>query len=78
MIYAQNDTDAQLGVLETRYERRDLHQRDVVNHAISVQQSTNTVSAIEYLKSHDIDPRVIERVLLEPHRRRCGPGHTLS
>jgi hypothetical protein len=28
------------------------------------------MSAFEYLKSRDVDPRVIERVLLEPRRRR--------
>ena len=50
--------------------RRDMRQRDIVNHAIDVQQSANTVSAIEYLKSHDIASGVIERILLEPGRRR--------
>lgn len=52
------------------YERVDLQRRDVVNHAISVQESSNTVAAIEYLKAHDIAPEVISRVLLEPQRRR--------
>jgi hypothetical protein len=52
------------------HERHDVRQRDIVNHAILVQESANTVSALEYLKSHDIDACVIERVLLEPHRRR--------
>lgn len=56
------------------YQRQDLRRRDIVNHGISVQESSNTMSAIEYLKSHDIDPSVIERVLLEPHRRR-NPSH---
>lgn len=55
---------------EPTYERRDMTRRDIVNHAISVQEGSNTVSAVEYLKAHDIDPRVIERVLLEPQRRR--------
>jgi hypothetical protein len=31
-----------------------------------VQASFNTVCAIEYLKSHNVDPKVIERVLLHP------------
>ena len=52
------------------YQRLDLRRRDIVEHAISVQQASNTVSAIEYLKSHDIDPELIERILLEPGRRR--------
>ena len=55
---------------EPPYERLDLDRRDIVNHAISVQESSNTMAAIEYLKAYDIDPRVIERVLLEPARRR--------
>ena len=41
-----------------------------MNTAISVQEASNTVSAVEYLKSHGIAPKVIERVLLEPARRR--------
>jgi hypothetical protein len=56
------------------YQRQDNRRRDIVNHGISVQESSNTVSAIEYLKSHDIAPDVIERVLLEPQRRR-NPAH---
>lgn len=56
------------------YQRQDMRRRDIVNHGISVQESSNTMSAIEYLKSHDIDASVIERVLLEPHRRR-NPSH---
>jgi hypothetical protein len=59
-----------MAVAEADYQRTDVRRRDIVNHGISVQESGNTVSAIEYLKSHDIDPHVIERVLLEPHRRR--------
>lgn len=54
------------------YQRANVHQRDLVEHAISVQESTNTMSAMEFLKLHDIDHTVIERVLLEPHRRRIG------
>jgi hypothetical protein len=57
------------------YQRQDMRRRDIVNHGISVQESSNTMSAIEYLKSHDIDPNVIERVLLEPHRRRSPVHH---
>lgn len=64
-----------LAVAEADYQRLDLHRRDIVNHGISVQESSNTVSAIEYLKSHDIDPDVIERVLLEPNRRRGRTTH---
>ncbi len=62
-------------VIEADYERIDLQRRDVVNHAISVQESSNTMAAVEYLKAHDIDPLVIERVLLEPQRRRRSLHH---
>ena len=64
------DNAGDLAVAEPTYERRDMHRRDIVNHGISVQESSNTMAAIEYLKARDIDPRVIERVLLEPQRRR--------
>ncbi len=57
------------------YQRQDMRRRDIVNHGISVQESSNTMSAIEYLKSHDIDAAVIERVLLEPNRRRHLSHH---
>jgi hypothetical protein len=42
----------------------------IVNHGIAVQSSLNTVCAVEYMKSHNIDPDVIERVLLHPEQRR--------
>ncbi|MYM73727.1 hypothetical protein GTP55_12225 [Duganella sp. FT109W] len=42
----------------------------VVNRGIVVQSSFNTVCAIEYMKSHNVDPKVIERVLLHPEQRR--------
>jgi hypothetical protein len=64
-----------MSVAEADYQRVDVRRRDIVNHGISVQESGNTVSAIEYLKAHDIDPDVIERVLLEPHRRRGQHSH---
>ena len=52
------------------HERRDHRCRDIVDHAIAVQQSSNTMSAVEYLKSHDIAGAVIERVMQGPERRR--------
>lgn len=57
------------------YTRCDLRRRDIVDHAISVQESSSTMSAIEYLKAHDIAAAVIERVLLEPLRRRGSTHH---
>ncbi|MES2149552.1 MAG: hypothetical protein V4508_07135 [Pseudomonadota bacterium] len=60
---------------EPSYQRQDLQRRDIVNHGISLQESSNTISAVEFLKSHDIAGHVIERVLLEPQRRRTSPHH---
>lgn len=67
-LHLTSGTDTALA--EPQRPRLDLARRDIVDHAISVQESSNTVAALEYLKAHDIDPRVIERVLLEPARRR--------
>lgn len=53
-----------------RYQRSDLERRDIVNRGIFVQHNRNTMSALEYLKANDIDPNVIERVLLDPQHRR--------
>ncbi|WP_227496422.1 hypothetical protein [Massilia litorea] len=50
--------------------RTDARQRRIVDAGIAVQDSSNTMSAFEYLRTRDIDVHVIERVLLEPHRRR--------
>lgn len=62
--------EANVALVEPPYERKDSRRRDIVNHAISVQEASNTIAALEYLKSHGISPKVIERVLLEPSRRR--------
>jgi hypothetical protein len=56
----------------THHERTDARSRDMVDHAIAVQESTSTMSAVEYLKSHGVACHVIERVLLEPQRRRSA------
>ena len=50
--------------------RHDLHQRDVVDDALALMQAVGTLSALEYLKSHAIEGRIIARVLLEPRKRR--------
>jgi hypothetical protein len=54
------------------HERRDCRSRDLVEHAIEVQESANTMAAVEYLKSHDVAPHVIARVLLDPEKRRSA------
>jgi hypothetical protein len=51
-------------------QRHDEESSAVVDRGIMVQTSFNTVCAIEYLKSHNVDPQVIERVLLHPDQRR--------
>jgi hypothetical protein len=69
MTIDQHDAD-DTALAATSYLRSDNYRRDIVDRAISVQESRSTMSALEFLKAHDIDARVIERVLLEPHRRR--------
>lgn len=71
----RNDPGDNVAIDEPNYERRDVRCRDIVDHAIAVQESRNTMSAFEYLKSHDIDADVIERVLLDPGRRRTNSEH---
>lgn len=56
------------------YERRDVRCRDIVDHAIDVLATSSTMSAVEYLMSHDIAAHIIERVVLDPSRRRGGVG----
>jgi len=51
--------------------RTDARQRRIVDAGIAVQGSANTMSAFEFLRARDIGADVIERVLLEPHRRRA-------
>ena len=53
-----------------QHPRRDERCRDIVDHAIRFQARCNTMAAVEYLKSHDIAAHIIERVLLDPSRRR--------
>lgn len=53
-------------------QRRNTQQRMIVDRAIAVQAESSTISAIEYLKAHAIAPQLIERVLLEPARRRSA------
>ena len=52
--------------------RTDLRRRRIVDAGIAVQGSSNTMSAVEYLRTRDIGAKIIERVLLEPHLRRSG------
>lgn len=52
--------------------RRDGRQRDIVSRGIAMLGEAGIMPALEYLKSHAVNARVIERVLLEPGRRRAG------
>ena len=62
------------GQVTVPYQRRDTHQKDIVDLGIALQQRSNTMSAVEYLRSQNVGNDVIERVLTEPGRRRswCG------
>ena len=70
-LHIDNDMAGNYAIDEPNYERRDERSRGIVDRAIAVQQSRNTMSAVEYLKSQDIAADVIERVMLDPERRRA-------
>ena len=53
-------------------QRNDERSSAVVERGIIVQSSFNTICAIEYMKSHNVAPQVIERVLLHPEQRRSA------
>lgn len=50
--------------------RSDRRRRVIVDHAIALQGSSNTMSAFEYLRSRGIGAAIIERVLFDSLRRR--------
>jgi hypothetical protein len=64
-----------LAIAEPSYERIDAHRREIVNHGMLMQETSNTISALEYLKSHEIAPDVISRVLHDPAQRRSIQHH---
>lgn len=68
-----NPGDAAAGAPGTE-ARRNLRQRDIVDDGIALMRVAGTLSALEYLKSHAIEGRIIARVLLDPARRRGAPG----
>lgn len=51
-------------------QRSDERSSAIVERGIVVQSTFNTVCAIEYLRSHNVQPGIIERVLLHPEQRR--------
>jgi len=66
----QDTLELEDGQVTIPYQRRDTHQMDIVDLGIALQQRSNTMSAVEYLRSQDVGNDVIERVLTEPGRRR--------
>jgi hypothetical protein len=70
----QNTLDSADGEDMLSYQRRDARQRDIVDLGIALQQRSNTMSAVEYMRSQDVSHDVIERVLTEPGRRRSWLG----
>ncbi|WP_019922486.1 hypothetical protein SR858_09315 [Duganella zoogloeoides] len=56
--------------MQEHYQRSDSHSSAIVERGIIVQSTFNTVCAIEYLRSHNVQPHIIERVLLHPEQRR--------
>ena len=51
--------------------RRNIRQCDIVARGIATLRECGTMPALEYLKTHGVGRQVIERVLLEPERRRA-------
>jgi hypothetical protein len=66
----QDTLELEDGQVTVPYQRRDTHQKDIVDLGIALQQRSNTMSAVEYLRSQSVGNDVIERVLTEPGRRR--------
>lgn len=58
------------GINELHQQRVDAHCCEIVDKGIAVQTCFSTLCAIEYMKSNNVRPDVIERVLLHPELRR--------
>ena len=71
---ATGAADTPPGEARSGEARNDLRQRDIVEDALSLMHAVGTLSALEYLKSHAVEGRIIARVLLEPDRRRTQQG----
>lgn len=52
--------------------RRNTGQCDIVARGLLTLRESGIMPAVEYLKSHGVRPQVIQRVLLEPARRRAS------
>jgi len=62
-----------MDTVQLQTQRADRFSSQIVERGIKVQESFSTLCAIEYMKSHNIQPEVIERVLLQPSQRRKTP-----
>jgi hypothetical protein len=52
--------------------RQNVGQQDIVARGIATLAESGIMPAVEYLKTHGVRPHVIERVVLEPQRRRAA------
>ncbi|MEW7847834.1 hypothetical protein AB2N08_03950 [Massilia aurea] len=68
-LHAQHDLSRVASASELR---SNADQRDVVTRGIATLCELGVMPAVEYLKSNGVGPKVIERVVLEPERRRAS------
>jgi hypothetical protein len=61
------DKDGVVGAVESR---SDLRLCSIIDDAITLMRAAGTLPALEYLKLHAVDGKLILRVLLEPGKRR--------
>ena len=69
-VMIQDPPVSEIDEIAVPYKRRDDGQRDVVDLGVALQQRSNTMSAVEYMRSQQVSNEVIERVLTQPGRRR--------
>lgn len=68
LLFPQQLQHVQQG--QQHQQRSDERSSAIVERGIVVQSTFNTVCAIEYLRSHNVQSGIIERVLLHPQQRR--------
>lgn len=57
-------------IADSHHGRLDERQRAIVDQGVRLQLHGNSIAAFEFLKGRDVDSRIIQRVLLDPQRRR--------
>ena len=60
----EDTLELEAGHMTIPYQRRDTQQKDIVDLGIALQQRSNTMSAVEYMRSQNVGNDVIERVLV--------------